>query len=200
MKNILFYLIITVLVIFNLFLIIKLSISNTEGTNDINYNENAEQLIENSRIKDELGSINKNCIVVDDNGNELRISDLITSTTLIFKISKLNCSSCINQNIEILNKILGKYNFKKGDIIVLYQDCNIRDQVLLKRLFEIEIPIYRIPSSIEDLQLEIDELNVPFFFLVDSCFQPNLIHVLDRQTPQITERYIEILFENEFRN
>jgi hypothetical protein len=192
------YIIIGVLVIVNLYLLMSSTELNTKNYPDDGDNLKVGQLIEISRTIDEINTVNKNCIIIDKNGNELKISDLITTTSLILKISKLNCNTCTSQNIDLLQKFCDKHNFSEDKVIIIYQDSNIRDVVLLQRSLKNKIPIYRIKET-NDLQLDIDKLNIPYFFLLDSNFQPNLIHVTNKQFPEFTEKYFEIIYERIFR-
>ncbi len=188
------HIIIIALIVVNIFLLYRLFNRDNDKPKDNYANVKVERLIEISRIADEINMINKDCVLIDKDSHEVFISDLLTTNPLlILKISKLNCNTCTNQDVEILERFLNKYTIKEGKIVILYQDSNIRDVTLLSRSLNNRVPIYRIKEK-DSLQLQIDELNIPYFFVLDSSFAPKLIHVTNKLFPDFTNEYLEIVY------
>lgn len=169
--------------------------SNTNGEDPGEKGMKSEQLIGITSIKDEIKKINTNCILLDIDSQELRLTDLIKEgPILILKISKLNCQTCVDENIKHLKSLFRKHNVAKGKIVILYQESNTRDLSMLRRSINAEISIYQIKSQ-DKLTLNMDELNVPYFFILDANYLPRIIHVSNRVFPDSTMEYLEIVYE-----
>ncbi|MFW6275281.1 MAG: hypothetical protein ACOC2M_01450 [bacterium] len=197
MKIYIFYIVIIILILLDAFLLYKLTSKNNSGLKD-NTNAKVEKLIEISRIADELNFVNRDCILIGKDSKEMPLSQLtLSNPLLVLKISKLNCHSCTDQNIELIKTFLQKYKISKKKIAVFYEDSNIRDLKLLNKSLNNKIMVYRIKEK-NSLQLQIDKLNIPYFFVLDSSFAPQLIHVTNKSFSDFTNEYLEIVYNNFF--
>ena len=142
--------------------------------------------------------LDTNCILSDINSNEITLSKLLEERggILVLNISKLNCGSCVDKSVEILNSFITTYKqqIKTGKAIIIYRDSNKRDLVLLRKSVDRNIEIYQIIDS-NKLQLKMNELNMPFFFVLDSSSYPEMIHVTNKLFPDFTREYLKIAFD-----
>lgn len=185
------------LAITNIILLLFISQKKTNENPEKDYSEvKARLLVEMSKLKDENNVINSNSIIIDQDFNEVTLSSLLKKHPVLFlKISKIYCNSCIELNIKLLNSFYNAHNIKEGNVIILYEKANFRDVKLLSRSLNNKIPIYQINDN--NFQLEMDKLNVPYFYLMDMDCKPRLIHVNSKTFPDFTNKYLNYI-HNEF--
>lgn len=194
--NILLIVILTLLLI-DVFLLYKL----INPAQVVPPNNSVEELktkysIELASAKDEIKLINKDCVLIDANSAPIILSELLSNQSLmILKISKLNCNSCVDYSVNLIKSFLEENAIKFGKVIILYENSNIRDQILLQKSLGTKISLYQIAHQ-DSLNLVMDQFNIPYFFILDSDYIPKIIHVADKRFPNFTKKYFEIVYNN----
>jgi peroxiredoxin len=166
--------------------------------NNNNDNYVVENIIERGieQYKSE-GARLKNLSVKDEENNELRLFDLIKDTCLVFRYTDLNCDVCVEKSIEFINSYLEKIG--TSNILVLSSYDNPRDLYTFKRLNKLKFKIYNLSNS-KYLGLPIDELNVPYFFILAPDGLINCLYIPEKSMPQQSASYFETVYARYFSN
>ncbi len=108
----------------------------------------------------------------DLNGNKIQLGNLISGNILVFRYSVLHCSSCVYENIQVLDSI-----YKSGieGIIVIAHYDNLRNLLIDYKRNNYSLPIYILSEN--RLSSELDNLKVPQFILLDSELLINRVFI-----------------------
>jgi hypothetical protein len=107
---------------------------------------------------------------------------------LIFKYSELNCNVCIDSQIIIVKKLANIISPQKIIFLSSYnQNSNL---YRFKRLNSIKSEIYNIHDG---LGLNIDTLNVPYYFIMSPECRISNVFIPDKMDMEMTIRYIETI-------
>jgi hypothetical protein len=107
---------------------------------------------------------------------------------LVFRFSRLNCSKCIIEQIDIIKEFTQENNIKN---IMICDYNNIRELGLFKRTNGIVDPVF------DCSQLLISEVKTPCFFIYS---KGNVVDVFfpDDDFKHLTEAYLDIISEKYF--
>lgn len=106
---------------------------------------------------------------------------------LAFFHSEVNCNSCVESNISFLNDLgdsIGRQN-----IIFLTSYKNKRDLSIFKRINQIKFPVYNVNST----GLAIEELNEPFFFVINEHLKAECVFVPIKEDSLHLKRYLDLI-------
>lgn len=107
---------------------------------------------------------------------------------MIFKYSELNCNVCIDSQIIIVKKLANIISPQKIIFLSSYnQNSNL---YRFKRLNSIKSEIYNIHDG---LGLNIDTLNVPYYFIMSPECRISNVFIPDKMDMEMTIRYIETI-------
>lgn len=139
-------------------------------------------LLENSSLSDST-IFNEENIQVD---KELL---LCAKPTLVFRYSKLNCTSCILKNINTINMMVEK---RKIRIIIISDYNSKRELGLFKRINNIENEVFNCSL------LSNNENHTPYFCIINEKGKLNNVFFPDDNFVGLTEKYLDIMTQKYF--
>jgi hypothetical protein len=137
-------------------------------------------------------NLNKEMLITDGKGNNVKWNEIIDNNKLIFYFSETSCDVCVDTEIARLNE--------KADLIVsdntiiLIYAVSKRYVAQYKNNNKLKFPVYEIKSGKNDLP------TLPLYFVIDkeskrinSSFFPS------KYTPDETDKYLDDVTEDYFR-
>lgn len=119
-----------------------------------------------------------------ENGKEMnRLSDVIQEKTLVVRFSQLNCQACITALTPLLKKLKGKR------VIFLADYTNKRYLKEFQKAYNTDHRFFKI----EALPIPMEELNVPYFFLLDKKLEIDCIFIPHKEMLDQVEKYLEVI-------
>lgn len=190
-------LIITIFITVILFILIIMH-KNKDINRILIEKENTEKHLNNEikdfyqRIKIEnennFSTIDKNIKLISAKGDTVRFSDVVNDKMFVFRYSVLNCNACVYKEFEnIRNTHFQNFTKKNKMMFVVYYQ-NVRDLVTTYRSSNLEIPFYILPNN--NLGLQIERYQIPYYFLIDSTFQINNVFIPVRDKDSLTVSYL----------
>jgi hypothetical protein len=113
---------------------------------------------------------------------------------MIVYYSNLHCSVCIDFQLNIIKEYLNE--LKKDNVIFVASYSNFREQLIDAKITALGCPIYYIGSN--SFQLPIEELNEPFFFLIDKNMYAKHVFVPRKEMPELAKNYLIMICEKYF--
>ena len=105
---------------------------------------------------------------------------------LVCRFSKTNCESCVNFSIQSLRKWVESIGIENVMFLGNYRN---------NRLFNRTKPLYGIQDMMvyntSAFQIPAEELDYPYFFILDSSLRISNVFVPDKATPNITNKYLK---------
>ena len=124
---------------------------------------------------------------------KIKLKELINKhPKLVFRFSERNCNSCIEfvlEEIEKFSKRVGKNNIA---IIASYKD--LKNLLLFKDTYKCDFEIY----NLDNFQFSIEELNLPFLFVIDDQYFSRAVFTPDSQFPVLLDNYLSSIKINYF--
>lgn len=114
---------------------------------------------------------------------------------LVYRFSEYNCASCVNSALKIYKK--WEPSFAKENTIILgaYKNNKVFKRTI--KAYEIKhSTVYNTPS----FKMFAEELDYPYFFLLDNQGTISNVFVPDKATPDITDEYLTMLHQRYFAN
>lgn len=111
---------------------------------------------------------------------------------LAFFHSEVNCNSCVESNISFLNDLgdsIGRQN-----IIFLTSYKHKKDLSVFERINQIKFPVYNVNST----GLTIEELNKPFFFVINEHLKAECVFVPIKEDSLHLKRYLNLIKQKYF--
>lgn len=197
----LFYFIIALLTIANIFLLISIKKKN-EDYNSIYQNYRSNLSILNSRVKKyqtyyTFSLLNENLKTKTDQKVVSLANDTLSfqeiflakKTYLIFKYSNLNCNSCIESIFKKLNSVVD--SLSNIDIVVLTYQESIRN--LISESMFINNGSYKIYLLLENnINAKMDGNDLPELFIIKNGIEIENIFFVD-STDDFINEYFEII-------
>jgi hypothetical protein len=106
---------------------------------------------------------------------------------LVFFHSELNCNSCVEENIYLLNNFGNTIG--NEHILFLTSYKNKRDLTLFRRINKIKSHIYNVSS----IGLPIEELNYPFCFVINKEGKAECVFIPIKEDSLYFKRYLEMI-------
>jgi len=104
---------------------------------------------------------------------------------LVCRFSKMHCESCVSSSIEKLRVWVDSKRIDNVLFLGNYQN---------NRIFKRTVPLYGIKEmnvfNSPSLNIPIDELGYPYYFVLDNDMRISNIFVPDKGTPNITYKYL----------
>lgn len=107
--------------------------------------------------------IQTNIMLEDKNGNLTSLSALIKHRTLIFRFSESDCVACMKEYFTNVNQLLESLEY--DDIILIGNFSTTHNIQLFMEGFQVKWPVYNFSKN---LNIPIENLELPYFFVVDS--------------------------------
>lgn len=128
--------------------------------------------------------------LIDEQGKPVLLENIVDTNTLIFRYTETHCIQCVEEQICILKDT---FNIQHNHMILLTTCTHKRSIQVFKNLYNIP---YRIYNLKEPLSLEAEEVNLPYFFILDKECMVDDVLITQKEFPLYTKRYLEIIKDN----
>jgi hypothetical protein len=156
-KIVFFYVVILCISLITFFLFnIRLTTKNEE----ISHLQREYQQCILKNLQNDNQFLDKELVLKKNDGSSCFLDSLIDEPKLIFRYTSLNCNSCVDKQLTLLNRYT---NIIRDRILILTYYENLRDLYLFKRLNSLEFETF----NIESLNIPFEELQFPYFFVID---------------------------------
>lgn len=161
---------------------VSLNYENLKNKYFIEYIDNHYQF--DSRLK--ICTTNNDTLILED--------ILMDDPRLIFYFSKFSCPSCVENEIARLKK--NESNYDEDHVIIMTNYDKIRDVVMFCKLNNINYPIYLICDEIPNFNIQ--KKNYPFYYVLKNDFQVRDIFLVNIDSPELTDKYLDIIWGKYF--
>jgi len=133
----------------------------------------------------------KDFSIINENKDTLLLSSLLTYPKLIYRFSELHCDSCINHEFVNLRKQITSDGLELKDVIIICYYQNHRNMNIFKRINKLQdFEVYNLMNdNVGDL--EIEDIGVPYFFVIDSEFKISNTFIPLKEVNQRTDDYLK---------
>lgn len=139
-------------------------------------------------------TISKKLEIINQNGDKIDFASYMSERQyLIFRYSFLNCQPCVDEVLRLLKMSMNEVDSSQILIFSNYQLLN--DLKKFRRINKIFDEVYKVDS----LNLPIDKLNIPYFFVLGKNMQVSHIFIPQKESPKTTERYLNMV-KNKLQN
>lgn len=189
------YIIIILLFVLNGFLIIKIS-NFSKVSNDISivlkdikkelltFEQNIFEENQNENLK-----LREDIKLTNINGNIVLTKDIFKKHTLVLRYSESNCDDCIKAEFST---ILKNKELFVNDICLIAHYRNKRDLFVFYKDFQNKglknIKMYLLPDK--GLDIPADNLNMPYYFCIDSTLRITNVFIPQKDKPKLSESYL----------
>lgn len=119
-----------------------------------------------------------------ENGKTVqKLSSILQEKTLVIRVSQLHCQACLSVIIPMLEKLENK------NVMYWMDYTNKRYMEEFKKNCNVQHRFFKISS----LPLSIEELNVPFMFLLDKDMKTDCVFIPHKELPKQIKEYLEIV-------
>lgn len=191
----------SILIIFILFLTIafmiynnrKISVVLESNINIVNgLNSEIENLNKKAKIQIENNffSLDKGIKLINLRGDTLKLEDVISDKTLVFRYSMLNCGACIQKEFENIIYTNFDRELQKKNIIFIAFYQELRDLIVTYRSLKLDIPIYIVSNNELGMPIEKNN-NIPFYFAINENLKVNYVFIPERDKDELTLQYLK---------
>jgi len=169
---------------------------------DVSTNDNSEEIIRVFqgvyKIYFKFGNqkILDNVLIVNERGAEFSLSSLTKNNqkAIFFHFSETNCDECVKAELVKIGKLKNAFNDSGIKIFVLTRYSNARDLKIFKKVNNVNYEVLNIKGE----QL-LKELNMPFYFILDSDYLYKDIFIPVKEFPDLTIDYIDLMRKKHLR-
>ena len=139
-------------------------------------------------IQSEGTSLEENILIKDNLNKTVSIKEILhdKKEVLIFRFTEDHCDACILQQLNLL-----KDRSEKSDrLILLASYSNIRKVRALINTYNLQCPVYNLE---EKLKIPIENLGLPYFFLVDDNLTCRAFSSVIKENDDIVESNLGLL-------
>ena len=147
----------------------------------VNLNNNGMEL-NDIMLKDSLGIISPLKNLLEKEKKQI----------LVCRFSQFHCESCVNFSIQML---LHSSFIEKENLLFLGSYENNRIFNREKKLYDIDT--FKTYNALS-LNIPLEELGFPYFFVLNENLTISHIVIPDKNTPALTQKYLEIINERYF--
>jgi len=170
-----------------------------DSTESIQKLENKYSLIKNHlfiQYQNESIPIDSTIMVRNSNYEKLELSQVIgNQPKLIFRLSERHCSTCLNQEIQIIKSIIDQT--QSQDIVILASFGAFESFKAFSRIKGLNNFMYLVQE--DKLNAPIESLNIPYVFVLgNKSYQMNMTFVPMEGYPEISKEYYSIVFSRVF--
>jgi hypothetical protein len=148
--------------------------------------------LEFEKMNAELNEKLNNTIMEDfpcqDSDNEMHLlSDLVMQRpVLVFRYSELNCNTCYESEIALLQSVFTNEDLDK---VIIFCSYWIRNHfTVFKKVNQIKFPIYRIPQ--ETFNWLIEDYASPYYFILHPNMRTTNFYIPDKVFPDLNVKYL----------
>lgn len=156
------------------------------------------EILENCFV---YGLTNDNIILsedlkVTDKEKQARLlKDIVNDDTkLIVRISESHCEDCIRFFIVKLLRLAQQKKWNENQVIVLASYQDQRSLTIFADRLGIRFPLYQI----EDMPLPVEDIHVPYCFILERNLQVKHLFVPDKYDGRISNTYLEFIDKRYF--
>ena len=205
-ERIFFFTIIAALLVINAYTLLRFNnlkkqkVEGSISSYNLKKHENDEFKIYKSNFEESILNSNfefTGTVVKDSMNNMIPLKSIFNdgqNQLLICRFSQRHCESCVDAIIQTLQKNLDDIGI---DNIVCFG--NHRNN----RVFQKTLPLYGIEGmkvyNVPQINLPVEELNYPYFFVLDNSLQISNVFVPEKGLSHITIKYLESI-DNRFFN
>jgi len=124
--------------------------------------------------------------LIKENGDSIVLSNLVgEKPKLIFRYSELNCNVCVDAQLALIKTFIEKYGEEN---LIMISSYKFRKTVYqFKILNNIRNEIF----NVDFLNQSIDNLNTPYYFILDNTYIPKMMFIPEKAFPEDTEEYFK---------
>lgn len=138
------------------------------------------------------GEFISNLDLTDEQGKMTSLQSLLSDKyTLVLNYSELNCSSCVEKQIKLLDKAIDAIGTK--NVLICASYTNSRELLLFKRMNQVKVPIFNLGTS--GLGIKAEEANSPIFFVLSNDLKINNVFLPLEYDPDLTNSYLDQVLE-----
>lgn len=143
------------------------------------------------------GDTIENSPVFNENGDEIMLKSLAgNSSKFVLRYSELHCSSCVEKQVALFNKVINVIG--EDNVLILSSYTNNRDLLLFKRMNQIKLPVYNIKDA--DLGIPAEGANSPIFFVLSKNLKISNVFLPLEYDPDLTQQYHEKIITKYWSN
>ena len=129
-------------------------------------------------------------IMVKQESSVIPFSDLLESEyKLFFNFSDINCTTCINQEVENIKAFSDSLGTEK--IVLLANYRNERALIIFKRMNNLQNEIYNL--NFEQLGLPIENYNLPYYFIANNSGITEHVFIPEKERSDLSAKYYEAM-------
>ena len=183
---------IALLIILNLFILALKNFEKKQIFRIISKNNGEKKLIKDVLLLNILSfrtKLNNQFVYSIANNDSVLFSDLSKDKNkLILYYAGTSCDICVDSAITAIKV----NNVHPDNVLVITNITNWNQLYIEQKKYE----VYKIFSLQKELGLSFDELNYPFYFILDSNFFVNCMFIPDKSLPSLTNEYIKYVKEH----
>lgn len=169
---------------------------------ELNYEKQLAQLNMKKLINSfEISLASSNCSidnisVKDEAGNIVKINNLINKgPKIVLRYSEVNCMSCVDTSLNFLRKYIDLIGVK--NIIILASYKRQKDIISYKRINNL-IPFEIYNTNYNDLNLPIEDVVIPYYFIIDEKLNCHSVFPIDAEIPEYMDMYFRTIIPKYF--
>jgi hypothetical protein len=143
----------------------------------------------NMYINEQLNNVSITDVQCEDVDNrKFNMSTLVfKNSVLIYRYSELNCNTCYESELAVLQEIFLDADNDKVAILCSYQ---IRKYfTTFKKINQIKLPIYRI--SQDSFNWIVEDYGNPYYFILHPDMTVSDFYIPDKVYPELNRKYLE---------
>lgn len=113
-----------------------------------------------------------------DSSNCISLSQIASKPHLIFCFSINTCSPCVDNAIGMIKEVFADFDKNERVIIAGDHPLRLRENHYGKK-------------KLTGIQLPIEEIEAPFFFVLDENLKLSLLHIFNKANPNLTAIYLK---------
>lgn len=144
----------------------------------------------------EMSIASSNCILdnislTDEAGRILHINAILNKgPKIVLRYSEINCMSCVDSCLNYLRKYTNLIGVNNIIILASYNRHN--DLISFKRINKL-IPFAFYNTNFKALNLPIEDIGIPYFFIIDEKLNCNNIFPIDPEIPEYIDMYFKTI-------
>jgi len=179
------------ILIFNFLLLLKIiGLSNNKSTVPINFQGKEKEFRLYEKIDEGMVLSKENLILSAlNNENPVSLNDFIADgPKLILRYTEKDCWSCVEDVLKICKKYSEENIGFKDSFMVLSSFSEHRNFLILHKSKDFDFPVLNLQNS--SLDLKVDSLNIPYFFILNPNFTINSIFISERENYKLISDYL----------
>ena len=141
-----------------------------------------------SMLESEGLQLDRNLFLISETFDTLKLKDLVKSQQiLIFRYTELNCDDCVNSQVKNIVELINIYKIDQIAFFTNYEEALHLSN--FKRLNQLQIKIYKI----KNLGINIENLNTPYFFLLNKDCKIEHVYIPDKNNNELTQSFFKLI-------